>query len=214
MTTLYFALLAVLIGSVASAEERQLGTLASQQLLPIAAWQQWVVKAGTAIGLAVLLGIILPLVLYAVMPPPDDRLPARLLREPLGLVILLSTLSLYVSTLCGNAVRAMVAAIPIVAASMFYTSLVQGTVMSLWFRAARETTASGRSIIPMARWISMRETSQYVIVATAIVMVLLLLQFAFVNHLSGERRIDRMVAQATLLIAVLTLCLVSPLLLW
>ena len=41
---------------LASAEERQLGTLEWQILLPSPAWQQWAVKVGVAFGLALLLG--------------------------------------------------------------------------------------------------------------------------------------------------------------
>ena len=52
---LYGALLAVLIGSLASAEERQNGTLEWQLLLPMAAWKQWAVKVGTVLVLTALL---------------------------------------------------------------------------------------------------------------------------------------------------------------
>ena len=78
LTVMYLGLLSLLIGSVASAEERQLGTLTSQQLLPMAAWKQWAIKAGTALGLALLLGILLPVFLNAVIPVPDDPLAVRL----------------------------------------------------------------------------------------------------------------------------------------
>ena len=78
LTVMYLGLLSLLIGSVASAEERQLGTLTSQRLLPMAAWKQWAIKAGTALGLALLLGILLPVFLNAVIPVPDDALAVHL----------------------------------------------------------------------------------------------------------------------------------------
>ncbi|HEU4892389.1 MAG TPA: hypothetical protein VFT47_12620, partial [Vicinamibacterales bacterium] len=78
LTMLYLGILSILIGSVASAEERQLGTLASQLLLPMAAWKQWTIKAGTALALAVLLSIAQPYALNAVIPPPDESIPLRL----------------------------------------------------------------------------------------------------------------------------------------
>ena len=54
----------ILIGSLASAEERQLGTLEWQTLLPSPAWQQWAVKVGVTFGLALLLGVGLPALLH------------------------------------------------------------------------------------------------------------------------------------------------------
>ncbi|MGH7552272.1 MAG: ABC transporter permease subunit, partial [Longimicrobiales bacterium] len=41
LSVLYCVLLAGLVGSLASAEERQLGTIEWQMLLPMPAWQQW-----------------------------------------------------------------------------------------------------------------------------------------------------------------------------
>ena len=63
LTVLYSSVLALLIGSIASAEERQLGTQEWQQLLPMASWKQWALKVGTAIGLSLLLGVALPAVI-------------------------------------------------------------------------------------------------------------------------------------------------------
>ena len=57
LTFFFSGLLAMLIGSLASAEERQLGTLEWQGLLPMASWKQWVVKVGTAMALSMVLGI-------------------------------------------------------------------------------------------------------------------------------------------------------------
>jgi hypothetical protein len=90
-------LLAWLIGSLASAEERHLGTLASQTLLPVAAWQQWLVKAGVAIGLATLLGSGLPIVLGFDGNPFDPSY--------LGAIVTVVIASLYVSTLCSSGLR-------------------------------------------------------------------------------------------------------------
>ena len=64
LTLLYGGSLAMLIGSLASAEERQLGTLEWQTLLPSPAWQQWAVKVGVTFGLALLLGVGLPALLH------------------------------------------------------------------------------------------------------------------------------------------------------
>jgi len=65
-TLLYQITLAVLIGALASAEERGLGTLHWQTLQPYAAWKQWTVKTATALALSVLLVVALPGVLRAI----------------------------------------------------------------------------------------------------------------------------------------------------
>ena len=99
------------IAFVASAEERQLGTLTSQQLLPMAAWKLWAIKAGPALALALLLSILFPVFLNAVMPVPDDPLALRVhpgADDGPGRRAGPESLSLYVSSLFGSAVRAMV----------------------------------------------------------------------------------------------------------
>jgi hypothetical protein len=65
-TLLYQITLAVLIGALASAEERGLGTLHWQTLQPYAAWKQWTIKITTALALSVLLVVALPVVLRAI----------------------------------------------------------------------------------------------------------------------------------------------------
>ena len=99
VSILYGALLAVLIGSLASAEERQIGTLEWQLLLPMATWKQWAVKVGTTLGLAGLLSFGLALVLAA------GRVGVNGWHA--GAILILTTCSLYVSSLCRSAVRAL-----------------------------------------------------------------------------------------------------------
>jgi hypothetical protein len=204
LTSIYLALLAILIGSVASAEERHLGTLPSQLLLPVAAWKQWTIKAATALGLALLLGIALPYVLYTVAPPPDDRMPLRLWREP-AIVILLTTLSLYVSSLCGSAVRAIVVAIPVATLSAISITLVADIVISTVF-----PTAIGP--LSRAQIARIRTASEYAKLLSAAVVAFLLLRFAFVNYRSGEHRPGTVVVQVTVLLLVGTLLLALPML--
>jgi len=102
---LYGALLAVLIGSLASAEERRIGTLEWQMLQPVAAWQQWAVKVVTAVILAELLSFVLPVVFAAGQVQFDASHAAAVLAVTIG--------SLYVSSLCRNGIRALTLAGPI-----------------------------------------------------------------------------------------------------
>jgi ABC-2 family transporter len=209
LTTIYLALLAVLIGSVASAEERHLGTLPSQLLLPVAAWKQWAIKAATALGLALLLGIALPYALYAVARPADDRMPLRLWREP-AIVILLTTVSLYVSSLCGSAVRAMVASIPVAIGSALYTGAAAGLMREFALLAVRAATVSESNRVRVLQRMAMETRIQYALILAAIVTIALLLRFAFVNHRSGEHRPGTVVVQAIVVLLVGTLFLALP----
>ena len=104
---LYGALLALLIGSLASAEERQLGTLEWQVLLPMAAWKQWAVKVGTVLGLAAVLSFAIPVVLAA------GKVPVNAWAWHAGAVLLLATGSLYVSSLCRSGLRALTVSGPL-----------------------------------------------------------------------------------------------------
>ena len=63
VAVLYGALIAVVIGALASAEERHLGTLAWQTLLPVAAWRQFAVKAAVTMALSLMLAFVLPVLL-------------------------------------------------------------------------------------------------------------------------------------------------------
>ena len=55
---------------------------------------------------------------------------------------------------------------------------------------------------------------EYALVLSVVVMVVLLLRFAYVNHRSDDRQHSRTLTQAAVLFAALTLCLLSPLLSW
>jgi len=101
LTILYGAMLALLIGSLASAEERQLGTLEWQVLLPMASWKQWVVKAAMAIGLAMVLGVGLPALLLFVSGGAIGLNGWFVLG-----ILVLTVGSLYVSSLCANGLQA------------------------------------------------------------------------------------------------------------
>ena len=102
LTPLYSGLLALLIGSLASAEERQFGTLESQLLLPVASSTQWVVKVGVALGLSLLFAVGLPALIIA------WRGGAIRINEWYACAILtLTVTSVYMSSLCNTGIRAL-----------------------------------------------------------------------------------------------------------
>ncbi len=110
---LYFALLPLLMGSLASAQERQFGMLQSQAVLPVTRGRQWAVKAGVVLVLAVVLGVILPWFVFA----PSQLSPTYI--GPLaGSIVILTTWSLYISSWCGSGMIALALLLPASAAAM------------------------------------------------------------------------------------------------
>ena len=89
----------VLIGALASAEERHMGTLGWQTMLPVAAWQQLAVKTAVALTLSLLLAFALPLLLAR------GELPITGLHAGAVLVLTIGSLfvffNLCVDLLCG-----------------------------------------------------------------------------------------------------------------
>lgn len=118
LTFFFSGLLAMLIGSLASAEERQLGTLEWQGLLPMASWKQWVVKVGTAMALSMVLGIGLPLLLWSAW------LPWRIQAWPVVFIAMVTAAGIYVSSLCRSSMRAFLLSFPVTVVVVPLTSIL------------------------------------------------------------------------------------------
>jgi hypothetical protein len=107
-TTVVYALgLPALVGSLATAEERQLGTLAWQLHLPIPVWQQWAAKVVTTFSLALLLSSALPVLLVSVVWPTEGTFVDM---SPIFFIVT-TAVSMYVSSLCATGVRAVVTSV-------------------------------------------------------------------------------------------------------
>ena len=102
---IFGALVAILIGSLTSAEERQLHTHEWQLLLPTAAWQQWTVKIAVAISLALLLGLAVPTLLAG----GDVGFGIW----PAAAIIFLTVGSIYISSLSPGGLRALAVSAPV-----------------------------------------------------------------------------------------------------
>src|SRR4029079_29103 len=89
----------LLIGSLASGQERHLGMLQSQAMLPVPRTQQWAVKASVVLLLALVLGVVLPWFVFA--PPQISRTAFWPLAAS---IVLLTTWSLYISSWCGSGI--------------------------------------------------------------------------------------------------------------
>jgi hypothetical protein len=125
LMVIYVALLSMLIGALASAEERHLGTHDAQLLLPVGAARQWTIKVISTIGIAVLLAIVVPAALTVFAPGSGVTAFGRHgLVQPmmLALVCGLTSLSLYVSTLVSNGLRALMLAVPVLLAILTFAT--------------------------------------------------------------------------------------------
>jgi hypothetical protein len=107
LTFLHGGLVAIVIGSIASAEERQLGTLEWQVLLPMASWRQWAMKAGVALGLSMFLTVALPL-LSLLISGSDIRIGVGYTAA----MLLLTSVGLYASSLSANGLKAVLLTLP------------------------------------------------------------------------------------------------------
>jgi hypothetical protein len=86
---------------MATAGERQLGTLAGQLMLPIAAWKQWAVKAAVVAALSLALADGVPALLGAV----------PLTGKTVAVTLSLAAGGLFVSSLCATSLQAAVASL-------------------------------------------------------------------------------------------------------
>jgi hypothetical protein len=121
-TGLYGLVIALFAGALASAEERGLGTLEWQALLPYPVWLAWAVKVATMSGLVLVLALGLPALLSFAGPVAGEWRPP-VLRMWSGFSgghwfflcgAALVAVSLYVSSLCTSALRALLVSFPVV----------------------------------------------------------------------------------------------------
>jgi hypothetical protein len=110
LTVVNGVIVALLSGSLASAEERHLGVLESQVLIPVSMARQWAIKAGVVFGLCVVLAIGLPAALFSIYPGAAS---VRI-NVPLAIVVIfLAGLGLYVSSVSTSGVKALLISGPV-----------------------------------------------------------------------------------------------------
>jgi hypothetical protein len=195
-------LIAVLIGSLASAEERALGTLPAQVLLPVSMRTQWAVKLTVVLALALVLAFGLPVLVLQVfskwhsVPLP---LAAQLFRPSNAVPIVLLTLgSLYVSSLCTGGLWALIVSLPAMFGTTLFVQVVAMRAMWLTFGALSPAwNGKSRHVIYYSA------PDGFVIFVVAGVCALLL-GFAFVNHRSAEPARGRAWKQVLWLAAAVT----------
>src|SRR5438445_4674956 len=187
---LYCTGLAIMIGALASAEERHHGTLDSQLLQPTPALQQWIVKVGVTLGLALLLGVGLPLLLIQVTPHEAFR-AIRMSGDLAVLIVLVTASSLYLSSLSSSGVQAMAWSVPIGMAVVLF--IQTGSVALRWvtlqlagpFMADIVTGA----VAPVG--VDPPDVVRFVARGSLLTLAPLLLWFGFVNHTASEQSVRR-----------------------
>lgn len=156
---MYAVLLAILIGSLASAEERRMHTLEWQVLLPIAAWKQWIVKSAVTFGVAGFMCLVLPMALARDM---------AFSVWPIAAVVVLTAGSLYISSLNGSGLAALAWSAPVMLILMMATVSWLGPSM-----------LGGALLAP-------RPGLAIFLVGLGVLLVGLALRFAYDNHRLGR----------------------------
>jgi hypothetical protein len=203
-SVLYPALVSILIGSSASAVERQMGTLHCQVLLPMAASQQWAIKVIVVFGLAMMLGLGVPALLEStgsLLREVDAtmRLPVK---PGIAMIAVLAAGSMYVSTLCRSGLWALIMSMPAVVGATMFLRLASEWTSSMSIFAAEH----------LARWMPPAGPGTVVQQRTVTVLAIMLigcfiavlLGFARANHCSADRAASRLWKQIILAAAFAT----------
>jgi len=194
LTFLYAGLLPMLIGSSASAGERQIGVLESQLLLPMAAWKQWAGKVGVVFGLAIALSLGLPAMLVSLDRAIGVAGPVP--APPILLVVLFSTGSLYVSSLCRSSLWALLMSLAATAGAVVFHSIAfqwLTLVQFAWLFAGITLTE-----------LRIEQLLQAVMALLIAGFIVLVLWFALVNHRSADRRLKRAWQQSAVIVGFVT----------
>ena len=185
LTIMYAGLLAVLIGSMASAEERNWRTLESQLLLPMRSSRQWLVKSAVVLGLAFVLALGVPAVLISMLPPDPLAGPriARQLFAPGTAIVLasLTVVSLYVSTLCSSGLWALMLSVPSAFGVFVFVMKLGDLMQGVFYPFARRPD-----------WQVVERSAALL----AAVVIALVLRLALSNHQSSARGVWRTAGQA------------------
>lgn len=170
LMSIYCVSLALVIGAMASAEERQIGIAEWQLIQPVSLPAQWAVKVAMTMGLSFVLAALAPVALVKLA-----AIPAELGLQTLLLPVLFLTAGgLYLSSLTNSGTSALVLSLPAgLALMLFFSALDNGPL-----------AFTGRAAAPLG---SPK--------AVAWILIPILVGFAFVNHTTRQRRIIAVAGQ-------------------
>lgn len=189
MAVIHAACVCVMAGALSSAEERQLGTWASQVLSPRPFRRVWALKCATAIGLAMTLAIGVPLLLTQL----DSQFRFDLDSELVPATALATVAAIYVSSLSTTGLSALIASVPFISAAMMAGYLLLLPILRSGERWLNAVAFDGRarSSIALAR-----QLEDIVLLALMAAFAAVVLTFASRNHRTAERRTGTMAIQA------------------
>lgn len=192
VTTLYATLLALLAGALAGAEERQLGTIQWQLLLPMSVTRQWGIKAAVAYAVSLALAVALPAAVILLLP--DARVEPRHGLTLLVVVMVLSTASLYISSLASSGIRALILCVPVVTVGLalfpWMTVLAERAVRDFGRNAGWHVgpAPTEGQMLMLALWFSAGFAA-------------LAIRFGASNYRRGDRSLPRIAGQVTCIVA-------------
>jgi hypothetical protein len=197
LTAFYSTFFALLVGALASAEERLLGTLEWQMLMPIAIRTQWLVKVLVALGLALTLGWGLPILLLQVNAAAH---PAILRNGPylqplfVGVLMMLTAAGLYASSVATSGLRALLLSLPGLYGAGLFVAWLLNRVEPAIYAAVR-----AHSMQPGTLFVQDVPELGWLVVGAG--FAALVLTFALTNHRSADRPAGRISRQMTWLTA-------------
>jgi hypothetical protein len=204
LTMFFTGAIAIVLGAVTTAEERQLGTHEGQLMQPLPTWQGWFVKAGMALGSAGILTILLPVVLITLLPIEHVRAFARgglLSPQFIWSLAMIVAISTYVSALSPTTVRSLVATIAVlVAVAVFFQRVVMVAVERAW----QASHIAGARRFYFAPWLTRRQEDAYWYLFFA---ALLFIIFRLAG--SNQRRADRGLVRLSLQVGAIAVVTVA-----
>lgn len=197
MAMLAAVVIALLAGASACAEERQLGTIEVQMLLPVSALRQWLIKVGVVVAVVVILGLGVPIALSALS---SSEVMAKVWsiygprnRDPLLVALgALTVVALYVSSLSRGGMHAFITACAVAAGAIplaQVTAIAAETLLHLFesYSGARQGLG-----YPMH---DLRQLFDALMLSLLGVICLMALRFAYQNHRYLDRSLRRTVRQ-------------------
>ncbi len=211
----YPAALILLVASIASADERQMGTAEWQVLLPIAYWKQWLMKFTVIWGMALVAGLVIPMAVL-VFKTGEWKIGTHNLMDLAPILVcasfVLVVITLYISSLCNSGLKAMLAA-------MFVVASISVTIVTSF-------NAYVRSVVGEANWAhgswqlrlfendSWSGWGSWLLSITLIGLISLALKFSMQNHQYAERGRRRILRQVMMFIAYQGIVIVSVFTAW
>jgi ABC-type transport system involved in multi-copper enzyme maturation permease subunit len=190
---MYCVGLAIVIGALGSAEERQHGTFDVQSMQPVSAVQQWMVKAAVTIGLSLAFAVGLPVAANGLAALEGFHSGPDMV-DLVILVVVLTSSSLYASSLCESGVRALALWLPICLAVTMFVQMLNGIIQWATPQLVSATMAFGQPT-PLVL-VSVR--------GFALAVVTSLLWLGYRNHTACDRSLRRLAPQAAVMAMVVT----------